>query len=134
MIDREVRTRAREAQADAEDPHAHLRLGLALFRAGDLDAARAALLRASELAPQREAPRTALREVLAQVAARDLPDANGNINGYAVRRLLHSVHDEAPLRTFLAADLKKLRRIVLRLRSYVGRTEPEDFERLAIRL
>ncbi|MEZ0229177.1 MAG: serine/threonine-protein kinase, partial [Planctomycetota bacterium] len=38
------------------------------------------------------------------------------------------------LRVFLASDLKKMRRVVLRLRSYVGRSHPEDFERLAVRL
>ncbi len=71
------------------------------------------------------------------MAARDLPDAEGTIAGYAVRRCLRTVHDEAPLRTFLAADVKNLRRIrrvVLRVRSHVGRTGPEDFERLAVRL
>jgi hypothetical protein len=134
MIDREIRIRAREAALDAEDPNAHLRLGLALLRTGDLDAARAALLRASELAPRREAPRAALREVLAQVAARDLPTAQGTVAGYATRLLLRSVNDEAPLRTFVAADLKRMRRVILRLRSYVGRTRPEDWERLAVRL
>ncbi|HZU98260.1 MAG TPA: serine/threonine-protein kinase [Planctomycetota bacterium] len=133
MTDRELRRRSREA-ATADDPIAHLRLGLALFRTGDLEGARAALLRASELAPLLQAPPAALREVLAQVAARDLPDAEGRIGRYAIRQLLRAVNDEAPLRTFLASDLKKMRRVVLRLRSYVGRSKPEDFERLAVRL
>src|SRR3954466_9843307 len=106
MIDREIRSRAREVALDVEDPNAHLRLGLALLRTGDLDGARAALLRASELAPRREAPRAALREVLAQVAARDLPDAEGDIGPYCARQMLRAVNDEAPLRTFLASDLK----------------------------
>src|SRR5258708_7743860 len=130
MIDRELRQRARNVAADSEDPHAHLKLGLALFRTGDLDAPRAALVRAAELAPRREAPRAALREALARLAACDLPDATGTVGPYVVRRLLHAVNDEAPLRTFLAADLKKLRRVVLRLRSHLGgpsggRTKPE---------
>jgi serine/threonine-protein kinase len=134
MIDRKVRSRAREAAVRDDDPHAHLRLGLALFRTGDLDGARAAFLRAAELAPGREAPEAALREVLAHLAARDLPDADGRVGGYATRCLLHAVNDEAPLRTFLAADLKKMRRVLLRLRSYVGRLAPDDYERLAVRL
>src|SRR5438105_13132646 len=112
MIYREIRSRAREVALDAEDPNAYLRLGLALLRTGDLDAARAALLRASELAPRREAPRAALREVLGQVAARDLPDGDGRVAGYPVRLLLRTVNDEAPLRTFLASDLNKMRRVV----------------------
>jgi serine/threonine protein kinase len=134
MIDRDLRLRGRDVRAYDRDPHAHLRLGLALMRTGDLHAARVAFLRASELAPSREAPGTALRELLGQLAARDLPDADGRIGPYRVRSLVRTVNDEAPLRTFIASDLKKLRRVVLRLRSYVGRSEPENFERLGVRL
>ena len=39
MIDRDLRERARDAATQADDPHAHLRLGLALFRTGQACAA-----------------------------------------------------------------------------------------------
>jgi serine/threonine-protein kinase len=135
MVDRELRERQRAAHVAADDPSAHLKLGLALLRTGDLVGARAALTRAHELAPRRDLPKTALREVLAQLASRDLPDADGRIAGhYRVRQLLRSLQDEVPLRVFLATDLRKMRRVVLRVRSFVGKDTPGSVEQLGVRM
>ncbi|MBI3724520.1 protein kinase [bacterium] len=142
MIDRDLRARERALLVDAEDPNAHLRLGLALMRTGDLDAARAALVRAKELAPRREAPSAALRELLVLIAARDVPDADGLVaEHYRARHFLRAVNDETPLRSFLATDLRKMRRVVLRVRSFLGRgpekpeaADPDSMEHLGVRL
>lgn len=136
MSDRELREIRRATLASPEDPNAHLRLGMALFRAGDLDGARASLQRSHELAPRREIPKAALREVLAQIAARELPDAKGLVaSHYRVKQVLRAVNDEAPLRVFAATDMRKMRRVVLRVRSFVGgEPRPAPWEQLGVRL
>jgi serine/threonine protein kinase len=135
VSDRELREQRRATLVSPDDPNAHLKLGLALLRTGDLEGARAALERSHELAPRREMPRAALREVNARIAALDLPDAQGLIAAhYRVRQVLRTVNDEAPLRVFLATDLRKMRRVVLRARSYLQDQKPGSFEQLGVRL
>src|SRR5262245_18042759 len=71
----------RLSRIDRDYPTAHLRLGLALQRARLIEAAREAFERTLALAPGREAPRVALREVLAALAEREVPAPDGTVDG-----------------------------------------------------